>query len=345
MTSQPGQPLLEIRGLTVEYTGADGSPVRAADSVDLTLHTSQTLGLAGESGSGKSTLAYAATRLIRPPGRVVSGEVIYHREDGSTVDLLTMGDKELQAFRWEELAIVFQSAMNALNPVRDIGSQLTDVLQAHRPAMGKADRIDRAKELLGAVSVPADRLHSFPHELSGGMRQRVMIAMSLALDPRILVLDEPTTALDVVIQREVLSQLASLRDRFGFSMLFITHDLSLLLEIADHIAIMYAGRVVEYAPAAELYDAPRHPYTGGLLDSFPSLQGPRRELTGIPGSPPDLRRLPPGCSFAPRCRSAYAPCTEHTPALQPLPDAGGRLTACHLNDPRYTGSDLAGDRA
>ncbi|NUU22758.1 MAG: ABC transporter ATP-binding protein [Streptomycetaceae bacterium] len=326
------EPLLEIRGLTVDYGEGPGA-VHAVDNVDLTLHRSETLGLAGESGSGKSTLAHAVTRLLRPPGTITGGQVVYHRRDREPVDVLAMNRAELRAFRWEEIAIVFQSAMNALNPVHNVVAQITDTLRAHRPGITKAECRDRAAKLLTTVGVPAARMKAYPHELSGGMRQRVMIAMALALDPDVLVLDEPTTALDVVVQREVLAELVRLREEFGFSVLFITHDLSLLLEIADRVAIMYAGRVVESAPAEAVYHSPEHPYTKGLVGSFPPLRGPRRELTGIGGSPPDLRMLPPGCAFAPRCPHAFERCTGEAPLLRVPTGGPDRLVACHLDDP------------
>ena len=228
--------------------------------------------------------------------------------------------------------MVLQSAMNALNPVLTIGAQLTDVLQAHEPGMNSAARRARAAELLSMVGITADRLGSYPFELSGGMRQRVMIAMALALEPQIVILDEPTTALDVVTQREILEELTALRERLGFAVLFITHDLSLLVEIADSIAVMYAGRLVERAGAAELFRSPRHPYTLGLLNSFPALHGPRRFMTGIPGSPPDLRMLPVGCVFHPRCQFVMDRCREESPPLEQPGAAAGRLVACWLQD-------------
>jgi peptide/nickel transport system ATP-binding protein len=226
--------------------------------------------------------------------------------------------------------------MNALNPVLTIGSQLTDVLKAHRPDLDRRARKARAGELLGLVGITADRLGSFPHELSGGMRQRVMIAMALALEPDVLIMDEPTTALDVVTQREILEELVGLRDRLGFAVLFITHDLSLLIELADTIAVMYAGRVVEYAAAASLFRAPRHPYTAGLLNSFPSLHGERKAMTGIPGSPPDLRNVPSGCPFHVRCPHAMEICEQQEPKLTELASSGQRAAACWLQTEGHT---------
>jgi peptide/nickel transport system ATP-binding protein len=322
---QAGRPLLEVRGLRVDY-GAGPGAVHAVVDADLVLHRGEVLGLAGESGSGKSTLAYAITRLLRAPGMITGGSVGYYPKPGTVVDLLTASEGTLRVLRWSQISVVMQSAMNALNPVLTIGSQLTDVLQAHRPDLGQAARQARAADLLAMVGITADRLGSHPHELSGGMRQRVMIAMALALEPQVVIMDEPTTALDVVTQREILEELMDLRERLGFAVLFITHDLSLLIEIADSIAVMYAGRLVERAGAAALFRAPRHPYTLGLLSSFPSLHGPRRRLTGIPGSPPDLRRLPAGCVFHPRCSYATDRCRTDAPALIRL-DARGNATA------------------
>jgi peptide/nickel transport system ATP-binding protein len=326
--------VLEISGLCVDY-GEGPQAVRAVIEVDLVLHRGEVVGLAGESGSGKSTLAYGATRLLRPPGVITGGSVLFHPDRDRpelAIDLLNVGIDELRRLRWQELAIVLQSAMNALNPVLTVATQLGDTLAAHLPGSTHAGRRERSAELLRLVGINPDRLRSYPHELSGGMKQRVMIAMALALEPQVVIMDEPTTALDVVTQREILEQVIELRDRLGFSVLFITHDLSLLLELADRIAVMYAGRLVETAGARQLFSAPRHPYTAGLLASFPSLHGERRVMTGIPGSPPDLRNPPPGCPFHPRCGFTEPQCTQVMPPLAPL--AGGRLVACWLQDGR-----------
>jgi peptide/nickel transport system ATP-binding protein len=293
------------------------------------------LGLAGESGSGKSTFAYATTRLLRAPGVITGGSVRFHLGQDRDIDLLAADEAQLRRLRWAHVAVVMQSAMHALNPVMSIGDQLGDVLQAHRPDMDRAARRDRAVQLLDMVGINADRLRSYPHELSGGMRQRVMIAMALALEPQMVIMDEPTTALDVVTQREILEELTALRDRLGFAVLFITHDLSLLIEIADSIAIMYGGRIVERARATALFRAPRHPYTLGLLDSFPSLHGPRVHMTGIAGSPPDLGNPPAGCPFHPRCGYVMERCRTELPPLRPVAGAGSadpRVAACWLQD-------------
>ena len=328
-------PVLEIRGLSVDY-GFGGDAVHAVVDCDLTLGRGRVVGLAGESGSGKSTLAMSAIRLLRSPGVITSGEVLFHSrrasagEPARTLDLLAAGEEELRAVRWSEIAIVLQSALNALNPVSTIGAQFDELLATHRPELGRASRRDRAGELLELVGMTADRLRSYPHEMSGGMRQRAMIAMALALDPQVMILDEPTTALDVVTQREILEELMGLRDRLGFAALFITHDLSLLVEFADDIAVMYAGRLMERAPAASLFQAPRLPYTYGLLHCFPPMHGERYRMEGIPGSPPDLRDLPPGCAFHPRCQWAMPQCRQDVPKLEPL--AGSpREVACWLH--------------
>jgi peptide/nickel transport system ATP-binding protein len=338
--SNVGEPLLEVSGLCVDY-GFGDEAVHAVIGADLTLHRGEVFGLAGESGSGKSTLAYAISRLLRMPGVITGGEVIF-RHEGSSVDLLSAGLTQLRELRWNQLAVVLQSAMHALNPVLSVGTQLTDVLQAHRPDLDRAARLARAGELLEMVGIAPGRLSGYPHELSGGMRQRVMIAMALALQPKLLIMDEPTTALDVVTQREILDELTDLRAELGFAVLFITHDLSLLIEIADTIAVMYAGRIVESAPADQLYVTPRHPYTSGLLHSFPGLHGPRERMTGIPGSPPDLREMPVGCVFHDRCGYVMERCrTDQPPLTAPASEPAPRKVACWLAVPDATDVALA----
>lgn len=328
-----GEPVLEIADLSVAYRTPAGD-VHAVEHVDLSLRPGEVVGLAGESGSGKSTLAYGACRLLRPPAIITGGSVTYRgRRLAEPVELLSLHPEQLRALRWREIAIVFQSAMNALNPVLKIRDQLLDVIEAHLD-LSRDEAHERVGSLLDLVAIPRTRLKSYPHELSGGMRQRVMIAMALATDPEVVIMDEPTTALDVVVQRDILGQVVELKQELGFSVLFITHDLSLLLELAERIAVMYAGRLVEVAASQELLHAPAHPYTRGLLGSFPSLRGPRRELAGIPGSPPDLRGLPPGCPFLPRCAFATDACAEVDMHLEPVGGAtSGHLTACPFVTP------------
>jgi len=306
--SDPSGPVLDIRDFSVVYR-TPGGDVRATDQVNLALHPGEVVGLVGESGSGKSTLAYGACRLLRPPALITGGSIRYSgRRLAQPADILQLRPDELKQLRWREIAIVFQSAMNALNPVLNVRDQLLDVIHAHLK-MSREEAREKAASLLDLVGIPRARLRGYPHELSGGMRQRVMIAMALATDPEIVIMDEPTTALDVVVQRDILAQIVELKQTLGFSILFITHDLSLLLELADRIAVMYAGQLLEVGSAAEIHREPAHPYTKGLLNSFPSLRGPRRELAGIPGSPPDLRNPPPGCPFLPRCDYGTDACT------------------------------------
>ena len=351
-----GDVLLDIRGLCVDY-GLGDNPVHAVDSVDLTIRRGEVVGLAGESGSGKSTLAFAVSRLLRDPGVITGGQVHFYDWPEGTyqdrpetsgrigtvvpgtprkIDLLSDDRRVLQEVRWTKIAVVFQSALHALNPVFRIGRLLDDVLKAHERSMSKAQRQARSEELLRMVGISPDRLASYPHQLSGGMRQRVMIALALALRPQLLIMDEPTTALDVVIQREILEELMELRERLGFSVLFITHDLSLLIEIADTIAVMYAGKLIERAPAKALFRAPRHPYTYGLTKSFPSLHGAKKVMTGIAGSPPDLRSVPPGCPFHPRCAWVRPECRTLIPPILEIDDVSGpRQALCWLQDGKH----------
>jgi peptide/nickel transport system ATP-binding protein len=314
--------LLSVRDLKVEYSSPAG-PVRAVDGVSFDLAPGEVFGLAGESGSGKSTIAHALLRLLQPPAIITGGEVSFRGKD-----ILAMSDRQLEQFRWSEISMVFQSAMNALNPVMTVGDQIIDAIQAHVAGKSNSDARKRAGELLEIVGIDAERIDSYPHEFSGGMRQRAMIAMALALDPPMMIMDEPTTALDVVVQKEIMQQIEDLKAKLGFTILFITHDLSLLVEFSDRIAIMYAGQIVELAPANELFSNPLHPYTQGLMSSFPTLSGPKRHLTGIPGSPPDMSCPPSGCRFHPRCPKFASGHDKVEPVLQEV--TPGHWVACHL---------------
>lgn len=332
--SEDGQePILTVQDLCVEYMTPRG-PARAVDHVSFELRPGEIFGLAGESGCGKSTIAHAIMRLIKDPGFITGGSIRFRDRD-----VLQLSPGQLRDFRWRNVALVSQSAMNALNPVITVGSQLVDALVAHEKLSHRAARV-RAAELFQLVGIEPRRLRSFAHQLSGGMRQRSIIAMALALNPDVLIMDEPTTALDVVVQRDILQQIEDLQAKLGFAILFITHDLSLLVEMSTRISVMYAGKLVEVAPADELLDQPLHPYTVGLMNSFPSIDGENRRLEGIPGQPPDLVSPPSGCRFHPRCPRCvrddlelYRLQTSAQPVLKEV--SPGHWVACHL----YRGED------
>ena len=316
--------LVELQDLVVDYGN-----VRAVDHVSLKIRAGEIVGLAGESGCGKSTTGNAIMQILRPPAKVTSGRILFRGED-----LIGKSTEELRQFRWRNVSMVFQSAMNALNPVMRVGNQFVDMMQAHE-RIDRGTALARSGELLERVGIDRRRVRSYPHELSGGMRQRVIIAMALALSPEIVIMDEPTTALDVVVQREILQEIEALKRDLGFAVLFITHDLSLLIEFADRIGIMYAGELVETSPARSLNEQALHPYTHGLLRSFPPLTGPLERMVGIPGSPPNLANPPAGCRFHPRCplcvpgdAALFARQTTERPQLREV--APGHRVACHL---------------
>ena len=324
----PADALVTVDNLVVDYYTLRGR-ARAVDRVSFSIARGEVFGLAGESGCGKTTVAHAIIRLIKPPGEIAEGRILV---DGR--DVLQFSSKELRNFRWRDVSLVSQSAMNALNPVVTLGAQLRDAIRAHEKVSNSAAH-KRAAQLFELVGIDPQRLRSYAHELSGGMRQRAIIAMALALRPKLIIMDEPTTALDVVVQRDILDEIKELRAQFGFSILFITHDLSLLVESAQRIGIMYAGKLVEVAPSRELLEHPLHPYTVGLMNSFPSIAGEKRVLQGIPGSPPDLTAPPAGCRFHPRCPRCvhdnshlYQLQTTVDPVLREV--SPGHWVACHL---------------
>lgn len=314
--------VLSVRDLTVTYT-TQGGEVPAVRGVNLDLERGEVLGLAGESGCGKSTVAHAILRLL-PAGARVDGEVLLDGED-----VLAMKPGRLRAVRWTEAAIVFQGAMHALNPVRRVGDQIAEAMLIHRLA-SEREALRHAQNLVEQVGLPARRARDYPHELSGGQRQRIMIAMALACNPNLVIADEPTTALDVMVQAQVLSLLSGLQQEFGLAMIFITHDLSVLVEACDRIAVMYAGRIVEEGPSASLFASPGHPYTKALAAAFPQIGDGRfrRAPSGLPGDPPDPAAVPPGCPFHPRCPEAIAVCSHEDPALLKLTADTRRRAAC-----------------
>jgi peptide/nickel transport system ATP-binding protein len=313
-------PLLSVRDLHVTYpTGA--GPLHAVRGVDFDLAAGETLGLAGESGCGKSSLATALLRLL-PRGAKATGEVLLDGED-----VLTMKPGRLRAVRWSGMAIVFQGALHTLNPVQRVGRQIAEAIELH-PSDKRGRTTERVGELLELVGLPARRAQDYPHQLSGGQRQRVLIALALACDPKLLVADEPTTALDVMVQAQILRLLEDLQAQFGLATLFITHDLSTLAAACRRIAVMYAGRFVEDGPAREVFAAPAHPYTAALAAAFPVIGDPafRHNPSGLPGDPPDPRTLPSGCPVHPRCPDAHEPCPVTDVELWPA--GPGRHAAC-----------------
>jgi peptide/nickel transport system ATP-binding protein len=310
--------ILEVDGLSVDYV-LDRGNVRAVDDVSFTLDRGEFLAIVGESGCGKSTLLFAVAQLLAPPAEVTSGSVKFQG-----TNLVGLTDKALSAVRWRDMSVVMQSAMNALNPVKSIGAQFKDAMQAHgRPS--RDEIASRSGEVLKMVGIDPVHLKSYPHQLSGGMRQRSMIAMAMLFTPDLIIMDEPTSALDVVAQRALMLQIKELQQQYGFAIIFVTHDMSLVSHFSDRLMVMYAGQVYELGGTRSIFDQPRHPYTKGLLEAFPSIRGPKRELRGIPGSPPDLGKLPSGCRFHPRCPVAVEACTETLPGLYQV---NGQLVRC-----------------
>jgi peptide/nickel transport system ATP-binding protein len=324
------QPVLSIQNLSVEYAARRGK-VKAVRNVSFDVFSGETVAVIGESGCGKTTLALALVRLLSRAAKITSGKVLFQGGDYSApIDVLRLNQRQLRAFRWRNCAMVFQSALNALNPVLRVSAQVQETARAHGEQDAK--RIEeRALWLFQQVRLDPKRVYNaYPHELSGGMRQRVLLALGLLLDPQVVILDEPTTALDVLTQRTIIEVLKRLRDEMGFALIFISHDLSMAAELAHRIVTMYAGSVVEIGQVNEVFYRPKHPYTLGLMRAVPNLSGGRAELISIQGSPPDLIDLPSGCPFAPRCAYAQAICHEQAPPLE-MRDTD-HASACHFWD-------------
>ncbi len=319
----PAARILEVRDLRVEYATSRGS-VGAVDDVDLDVDQGEFVGVVGESGCGKSTLLFAIARLLSPPAAITGGSVVFHGQN-----LVTMTEKQLRVLRWRDYSVVMQSAMNALNPVLTIAAQFKDAIEAHS-ALSARQVAERSVEVMRLVGIDPIHLGSYPHQLSGGMRQRAMIAMALLFTPELVIMDEPTSALDVVAQRSLMVQIKELQQQLGFAVVFVTHDMSLVSHFSDQLLVMYAGKVVEAGPTRAVFDTPSHPYSRGLLEAFPSIRGPRVALTGIPGSPPDLAQPPSGCRFHPRCPVALAECSRVEPALYQV---GAARARCLLHAP------------
>ncbi|MCZ2123512.1 MAG: dipeptide/oligopeptide/nickel ABC transporter permease/ATP-binding protein [Anaerolineales bacterium] len=314
--------LLDVQNLSVNYVN-DGNVAQAVRNVSFQLHEGELIGLVGESGCGKTTLMMALTRLLPAAGEISNGHVFFHGKD-----LAALTEEELSELRWSGISVVFQGAMNALNPVRTVGDQIKEAIIKHIPNFPPKALDTRVEELLELVGISPEHKNHFPHQYSGGMRQRAIIAMALSCNPQVVIADEPTTALDVMIQAQILELLDELRKKLGLAILFVTHDLGIVAEMCDSVLVMYGGVTAEYADVDTIYNAPRHPYTQELLKAFPDLSKPERKLTSIPGSPPKLDALPPGCRFAPRCPVAFERCAKEAPALHQLGE--NHIVSCHL---------------
>jgi len=312
--------LLEIENLKIYYFTRAGT-VKAVDDVSFTVDKGEALGLIGESGCGKTTMVFAIMKFVTPPGRIVGGKIIFEGRD-----IITIGAEEMRRLRGSGIAMVFQSAQNVLNPVMTVGKQIAEGILEHE-SITKEEAWERAGRQLELVGISGERIKSYPHEFSGGMKQRVMIAIATACNPRLLILDEPVTGLDVIVQRQLLALMNDLREKLHLPIIFITHDLSVVAETCDQVAVMYAGKIVEQASTVSLYKDPAHPYSQALIKSYPSIKGEKRELRSIPGSPPALANPPTGCRFHPRCPCVMDICREEEPIFK---RKGGRLVACHL---------------
>jgi peptide/nickel transport system ATP-binding protein len=314
--------LLDIRSLSVEYRTQEGT-ANAVQNVSIELRKGETLGLVGESGSGKSTLGLAVMGLIQPPGRITSGEILFEGND-----LRQANAEDLRNIRGKRIAMIFQDPMTSLNPVKKIGDHFVEYIHAHDPDTPREKVISHAKTILNDLGISASRINDYPHQFSGGMRQRVMIGLGLALSPSLIIADEPTTALDVIVEAQILKLLRDLKDKYSLSVILITHNMGVVAEMADRVAVMYAGRIAEVGPTMDIFENARHPYTQALLRSIPNMQAEGQVLSTIPGSPPDLTDLPSGCAFHPRCPYAFDRCKAEVP--RPIRNGKESEAACFL---------------
>jgi peptide/nickel transport system ATP-binding protein len=316
-------PVLKVEGLTTHYRTLRGW-VRANENLSFSVEQGEALGIAGESGSGKSTVALAVLKILPPGGTIRKGKIIFQGKD-----LVPLSETEMRDVRWKGISIVFQGSMNAMNPVYKVGEQIAEAIKVHESGVSNDEVKERVAKLLETVGIEPSRADNYPHEFSGGMRQRALIAMALAANPTMLIGDEPGTALDVIVQAQTLRLLRELKDRLGLSMILISHDLSIIAETCEKVAIMYAGKIVEYGDAVSIFKNPLHPYTQGLIKAFPSIKGERVRLASIPGQPPDLLHPPPACRFNPRCPYVMDICKKEEPILTQQQDKG-HTVACHL---------------
>jgi len=316
-------PMLDVQDLTTYYSTQRGF-VKAVEGVSLQVDKGEALGLAGESGCGKTTVALSIMRILPTGGKIMGGKILFNDKD-----IVTLNEKQMSKVRWKDMSIVFQGAMNALNPLFRLGDQISEAILTHEAKVSKYKAMKRTKKLLELVGLEPKRAKDYPHELSGGMRQRGLIAMALACNPQLLIADEPGTALDVIVQAQVLSLMEELKKKLNLAMMLITHDLSIIADTCERVAIMYAGKIVEHGHVADIFKEPLHPYTQGLIGAFPSIKGARKRISSIPGLPPDLLNPPSGCRFHPRCAYTKDVCKTDDPALIEESE-GNHFVACHL---------------
>jgi peptide/nickel transport system ATP-binding protein len=324
--------LLDVRDLSLHFKVKEGW-VYAVEDVNITLEKGETLGLVGESGCGKTTLGYGISQLLPDNAHVKAGQVVFKGQDILTPSLKKDGTlkpyrQEIRELRWKEISMIFQGAMNAFNPVQKVGDQIIEAIRVHNKKMPRQEALARVEELYKLIGIPKDRIDNYPHEYSGGMRQRAMIAMALVHNPSLIIADEPTTALDVIMQRRILSEIKKIQNEFHMAMIIITHDVSVVANVADKIAVMYAGRIMEYGDIKDVFKKTANPYTKALFGGFPSLKGPKKRIASIPGNPPSLVEPPTGCRFHPRCKYAKEICKTEKPPFVTLPT--GQQSLCHF---------------